>query len=109
MLQQIGDQRPTAGVADTDERTATARRDGQTVQQNPRAGQSAEAIRHLRMHDPKAIPLAEDEQTAHGGIEMGWWILVVVVVGIAAWAVCAVLGMRRVIDQEDLRDLEDVQ
>ena len=40
---------------------------------------------------------------------MGWWILVVVVVGIAAWAVCAVLGMRRVIDQEDLRDLEDVQ
>jgi len=63
------------------------------------------------MHDPKAIPLAEDEQTAHGGIEMGWWILVVVVAGIAVWAVAAIREMRRVLDQEGnlLREWEDVQ
>ena len=44
-------------------------------------------------------------------MNMGWWILVVVVAGIAVWAVCAVRETRRVLDQEGnlLRDWEDVQ
>lgn len=42
---------------------------------------------------------------------MGWWIVVVVVTGIAVWAVAAIREMRRVLDQEGnlLRKWEDVQ
>ena len=42
---------------------------------------------------------------------MGWLILVVVVAGIAVWAVAAIREMRRVLDQEGnlLRDWENVQ
>ena len=42
---------------------------------------------------------------------MGWWILAVVVAGIAVWVVASVREMRRILDQEGnlLRDWEDVQ
>ena len=45
------------------------------------------------------------------GLGMGWWIVLVVVAGIAVWAICAVRETRRVLDQEGnlLREWEDVQ